>query len=1257
MTFAGTLTVNGSSTTQFSSITLNGLTTFTTAPLITGTMTFNTGSSLAGSTPSYGSSSVIAYSQGGTPSPGLEWTAGATSGAGVPYRVNVTHGTTLTLSSGTYKVLSLLAAYGNVNSTGGSLDLSSASVWFNSSTAQTINIGTAQPNVYSVTMANPAGATLYSKINVTNSFIFTGGILTLTTNDTLSLASTASISGYSSSNFINGPLTKAITNTTASVFPIGINGTYQPVTITYATTPSASEIVTITPATSIPNGAPSTVSTVQLGTNSWNINQTVTGTAYKVGLYNATSNTSGGSVVMVRREGTGTYATTAATNVSSVYTNNSSFTTSNSSNDVFLAESGIPLTVTGVVVNNKPYDGTTTATLASTGTLSGVLVGDDVSLSSQSVAFSSQNVGTGITINTNFLTTGANASAYSLSQPSLTANISALSLTITANDASKNYGASLTGTNSTAFTITSGTLVSGETIGTVTLNYSGGGSASAPVTTYAIVPSNPVAASGAFLASNYSITYNNGTLTVVAGYHGQWTGITSTDFSIPTNWADGIVPAAGDNVILTTGASNYPILSTNDTIGSLVYASGTFLGLGGNTLTVNSEINGSGTIKSNSTSSLVLNGTTGTVSFDANNDTIQNLTLNAGATVTLGSSLLIVGDANAGLVTIGSGATLTTGGHLTLLSDSLGSASIGQIAGTISGDVTVQRYISAKTARKFSMVGSPVTESIHNAWQQQVYITGAGSGGTVCGTANSNGFDKTSTNSPSMFTYNASQVSGSRWVSVPNTSNNLVPGIGYRMNIRGDRNLGTCADQLASNTPAAPTSVTLSATGKIDTGNVVVSLNAPTTHLYTLLANPYPSTISFTNLYLGNTGNVNNNMWSYSPFGNGNYSTYSSGTLVNGATGFDGASGDYIASGQAFFVEAANPLATTASLTFQESDKISNVVPNTRYFGTAINQQLRVGLNSTSNSRLDEIVIRFRSNGSAKYNAQIDATSLNTGNQVLVALKGNNKLAIATLPQTIVNDTAQIGVTSTTSGTYRLAFSDYTGLDTSTSILLVDKFLNAIQDIRSNQQYDFNVTSDTASQGNNRFEVIFKGGNPLPVNFTNVTATENTDGVAVNWKVATETNIAVYNVERSTDATTFTTIATTKAIGASSYTIEDGKPIAATTYYRIKAIGNDGKISFSNTFKLTTNHSPLTTMSVYPNPVQDKLNITFSDVIGGTFKVRILSVAGIEVFSKGEVTAEGNTITVPASSLAGGVYMVELTDAIGFKQLKTFVKK
>ena len=1264
VTFSGAGTVNGSTAATFNSLTTNGALALTTRPNINGTLTLNASSSVTGNAPTYGSSSVIAYNVGGSVSPGVEWTAGATSGVGVPYRVNVNNGNTLSLASGTYTVLTLLAAYGNISSSGGSLNLANSAMWFAGSSAQTINIGTAQPNVYSISIANAAGTTLQSNMTITNAISFQNGVLTTSASNLLTIASSVSSGSFktSSASYINGPLARVKNNTTRDTFPIGLNGVYQPITFAYSSTPASAITVTVTPATSIPGTTPGNVSTVQFGTTSWNITQSATGYNYTLGVGNGgIANTSGGSVVIARREGTGSYAASATTYTSSpyqVYTSASAFSTTNVSNDVFLGQNNIPVSIIGAAVSNRTYNGTTAATISAAGTLTGVLSGDDVTFSA-AATFLSKNVGTNVSIVSNYTLTGTKAGAYALSQPTITASITAAALTITANDASKNYGATLLGgAGSTAFT--SSGLVNSETIGTITISYNGGGASNALAATYNITPSSPLAGSGgAFLASNYSITFINGTLTVNVGSHGVWIGITSTDYNTTTNWADNLVPSAGDNVIVNTGTTYYPVLSSDATIGSLVYASGTTLGLAGNTLTINDEISGGGTLTASATSSLILNGITGSITFTGANNTLQNLTLNTGATATIGSALKIASGASAGTVTIGSGATLTTGGNLTLLSDSLGTASIAQLQGTLSGTVTVQRYISAKTARKFSLVGSPVTQSIHNAWQQQVYITGAGAGGSVCGSTNSNGFDVTSLNSPSMYTYNASLVNNSRWVSVPNTSSNLAPGTGYLMNIRGNRASGSCADQLASNSPAPPTAVTLSATGTVTTGNLVVNLNAPTTHLFSLVANPYPSTLSFTNIYLGNEGSINNHMWTYSPFGNGNYTAYSSGTIVNGASGYDGSTGDYIASGQAFFVQAADATAGSASVTFEESDKIAGVPPNTLYFGKAIDKMLRVGLKTTNNGNLDEVVVRFRANGANSFNAAVDATSLNTGSQVLAVLKGANRIAIATLPQTISDDTAQLYVKSTTIGTYRLMFSEYAGIDSNVVINFRDKFLQTTLNIRSNQQYDFNITSDTLSQGSNRFEVVFTAVNPLPVCFTGIAAVKTNTGATVKWQVANSTNIASYNVERSTDGNHFVGIANTKATKSNSYAVEDvSLPTNINTlYYRIKAIGTDGIAKYSSVASLSTHNSSLITMMVYPNPVKGKLNITFSNAVNASYDARLATITGNEVVGKLPVSVTDGKCSLDASSLSSGVYIVELTDKLGNKLQQKFVKE
>ena len=103
----------------------------------------------------------------------------------------------------------------------------------------------------------------------------------------------------------------------------------------------------------------------------------------------------------------------------------------------------ISLTITGLSGGDKVYDDTTTASASGTATLVGVEAGDDVILGDSPVfTFASANVGTGITINTSGYTiSGTNSGNYTLTQPTLSGDITAAPLTVTAIDQTKVYGA------------------------------------------------------------------------------------------------------------------------------------------------------------------------------------------------------------------------------------------------------------------------------------------------------------------------------------------------------------------------------------------------------------------------------------------------------------------------------------------------------------------------------------------------------------------------------------------------------------------------------------------------------------------------------------------------------------------------------------------------------------------------------------------------------------------------------------------------
>ena len=122
-----------------------------------------------------------------------------------------------------------------------------------------------------------------------------------------------------------------------------------------------------------------------------------------------------------------------------------------------------PLALTcTVTVGNKPYDGTTSATISNL-SLSGVVGTDQVSVTGGAAAFINKHAGTGKTVNvTGLALTGADAGNYTLSSTATaTANVTPLPISVTAAPNNKLYD----GTTSAAAipTVTSGSVMPGDT--------------------------------------------------------------------------------------------------------------------------------------------------------------------------------------------------------------------------------------------------------------------------------------------------------------------------------------------------------------------------------------------------------------------------------------------------------------------------------------------------------------------------------------------------------------------------------------------------------------------------------------------------------------------------------------------------------------------------------------------------------------------------------------------------------------------------
>ena len=160
------------------------------------------------------------------------------------------------------------------------------------------------------------------------------------------------------------------------------------------------------------------------------------------------------------------------------------------------------LTVTGFTVDNKTYDGTTTATMHGSGTLVGVVSGDsvDVAHGSASAAFVSRNVGTNIPVNFSGLTlTGEDSGNYTLTQPTTHADITVMNLTVRAGASSKTYDGGLT-SSGTPIIVTGSIGTDDSAVWVQTYDNKNVGSAHVMAVT-------PAAVSDSHGGANYNISY------------------------------------------------------------------------------------------------------------------------------------------------------------------------------------------------------------------------------------------------------------------------------------------------------------------------------------------------------------------------------------------------------------------------------------------------------------------------------------------------------------------------------------------------------------------------------------------------------------------------------------------------------------------------------------------------------------------------------------------------------------------------------
>ncbi len=614
----------------------------------------------------------------------------------------------------------------------------------------------------------------------------------------------------------------------------------------------------------------------------------------------------------------------------------------------------------------------------------------------------------------------------------------------------------------------------------------------------------------------------------------------------------------------------------------------------------------------------------GTVSFSGSSSHINgsniafyNLTTTGGTTNVEGTATL----QNTLSVTAGTfDADGADSGVFTLLSTGdkpTADARVAQLGGTISGNMTVQRYLTRVGSSNYNYnayrdISSPVQSSVA-FFQNVLPVTGIFTGNTTAviqadgSTVEPpyNGSTGVDYAAATLTTYNQATA---KWEQFPIADNGekFVAGTGYSF------------FQFGANQPFVSAGhVTSAFRGIVNQGAYAISLGYTAARKssagWNLVGNPYPSAIDWTTV--SRTSQVLN------AFYFDDYNT-SSGvpimqTYTAAGVGTTNTINSIIAMGQAFWVRAS---ATGQSITFNESSKTA--ASTMSYRAVQPTDLVRINL-FKDDAKRDITVIYFSDNATDGFDEDYDAPKFTGRYQNYIGISSvqsdSTELAINSLPYKCTS-TAKLNLSNATSGAYQLVFADFESMDATMGMQLKDNYLNKVVDVRKNSIYAFMVDeSDPKTFGSERFTVVFTRPSKEVASITVVDANTLESNYANGNQWYFDGKVVEGGTAQKIKATQSGT-------------------------YRLEVSTNGCLISVEKEFVVVGEGNSEPGVRAYPNPVNGILTIE----IDGDEKAsgEAFSVTGVKIASLEFTNQNGKQVgRYDFSNVSSGVYVIKVEQA------------
>lgn len=184
----------------------------------------------------------------------------------------------------------------------------------------------------------------------------------------------------------------------------------------------------------------------------------------------------------------------------------------------------------------------------------------------------------------------------------------------------------------------------------------------------------------------------------------------------------------------------------------------------------------------------------------------------------------------------------------------------------------------------------------------------------------------------------------------------------------------------------------------------------------------------------------------------------------------------------------------------------------------------------------------------------------------------------------------------------------------------------------------------------------------LPVKWISLNGRNENQNNYIYWTVSDQINNEYFEVQASADGADFLPIGRVNgainANGILEYYFIHENVKTPQMYYRIKQVDMDGRFTYSPVLRIASGNIAADAMKLSPNPVIDRTSLLVTSATAEDIELRILNFAGQPVYTKNMFLQKGfNSVTIDLSSQPAGMYVLELGNKNGQKQVIKFLKQ